>query len=82
MVFMRFWIIFCCENEILDLDCSLRNPAMATSKNQSYNTLPGPALGLGHECDGLGPSPERGPEFLMHKYVLLSPIFQPGPASM
>jgi hypothetical protein len=44
--------------------------------------LAGSALGLGHECDGLGPSPQRGPEFLMHKYILLSPIPQSGPASM
>ena len=29
----------------------------------------GPALGLGHECDGLGPSPRRGPIFL-HTYTM------------
>jgi hypothetical protein len=48
-----------------------------------YKLASGPALGLGHECDGLGPNLERGgPNFCVYKYIFLSPMSQLGLASM
>jgi hypothetical protein len=42
--------------------------------NESYM-----ALDLCHECDGLGPS---GGPIIFYVYILLSPMAQPGLASM